>query len=817
MQKLKTIGDAYIVCCGAFNETDLERSGDVELVGVSDVDGADVMRSRATSASSAWSSDEQSLRDTPMRKSVCSWAKTSCRSDGETPPRHRRPRRSSIGERSGKHLRAMFARMGSPSPSIGDRHTHKSMEQDEAEARSSQPGAKPSPQQLSARRVVQMGLIMQQVVQRKAESLGIEIGVRVGVHTGKVIGGIIGTVRFHFDMWGAGVAGAMRMEEMGKKGRVHVSDSTAALLGDPGTIFKFEEAHTGSHFVSSKADSPRLLGQPMTCPPSSALNGVCDAAALAIDGLPCANSATQGASSSGPLGAGHHHAVRRHADGQLSHGGLWPVGERFDRTISSLECSLSDSKSAAKTLESAVSSPSFTRGSQSMSYSKGMQLRDSLRSTRQSLITDQEVFAVTNMGRFVNTLGEANTLMRGLGKAGQDMTTAGIGVARSSAGRIADGAVTAGTAAQRHTMGTAAAVTTAVKNMGRATVHLGKRQLTAARATLVNSKADEVCESAARQEGRIRMSAWNTTPSDRRKQSASTTNDHWFSSGSNSGRRSTRAAILIEEEEEQLAHHLEGKRLSVRLCDTTLCLLIVLGCYDAVSIYDDQLLESGSGVAGTVSAWLLGPVWAVRFGVVLLLMLPIRLAVRTIDPKSTQHVTVCALLLCALPAAVVIGVVVVSHLGTAPPGLGYYRSLMVLHAALSYVHSYARLELLVPLAASLSLLEVLALALSDRYLGGQHTVRAGRDWLFLVCWISTAHLLGIFHHLSRRQDVCEHFALRVRQRRLLQVNTAWAHFRPCCPSARKPDHQSSTPTPIPPVPPPPPLQPSAPPLSPPCR
>ena len=49
--------------------------------------------------------------------------------------------------------------------------------------------------QLSARRVVQMGLVMQQVVQRKAASLGVDIGVRIGVHTGPVIGGIIGTVR----------------------------------------------------------------------------------------------------------------------------------------------------------------------------------------------------------------------------------------------------------------------------------------------------------------------------------------------------------------------------------------------------------------------------------------------------------------------------------------------------------------------------------------------------------------------------------------------------------------------------------------------
>ena len=38
-----------------------------------------------------------------------------------------------------------------------------------------------------------------------------------------VIGGIIGTVRFHFDMWGNGVNGAVRMEETGERGRVQVT------------------------------------------------------------------------------------------------------------------------------------------------------------------------------------------------------------------------------------------------------------------------------------------------------------------------------------------------------------------------------------------------------------------------------------------------------------------------------------------------------------------------------------------------------------------------------------------------------------------
>ena len=85
------------------------------------------------------------------------------------------------------------------------------------------------------------------------------IGVRIGIHSAEVVGGIIGTVRFHFDMcgatplwlpldctsaaprchrfhfdmWGPAVDGAVLLEESGGAARVHISDATAALL-DPG-------------------------------------------------------------------------------------------------------------------------------------------------------------------------------------------------------------------------------------------------------------------------------------------------------------------------------------------------------------------------------------------------------------------------------------------------------------------------------------------------------------------------------------------------------------------------------------------------------
>ena len=83
-----------------------------------------------------------------------------------------------------------------------------------------------------AERVVRMGMQMQDVVRRIAAKEGVDVAVRIGVHTGRCTGGIIGTVRFHFDMWGNAVYGAVKMEEQGEKGRVHVSDATHALIAD---------------------------------------------------------------------------------------------------------------------------------------------------------------------------------------------------------------------------------------------------------------------------------------------------------------------------------------------------------------------------------------------------------------------------------------------------------------------------------------------------------------------------------------------------------------------------------------------------------
>jgi len=56
--------------------------------------------------------------------------------------------------------------------------------------------------------------------------------IRVGIHTGPVIAGIIGRTRSVYDVWGATVNLASRLEATGQAGRIHVSAETMHALSD---------------------------------------------------------------------------------------------------------------------------------------------------------------------------------------------------------------------------------------------------------------------------------------------------------------------------------------------------------------------------------------------------------------------------------------------------------------------------------------------------------------------------------------------------------------------------------------------------------
>jgi adenylate cyclase len=65
---------------------------------------------------------------------------------------------------------------------------------------------------------------------RRAHELGLQI--RVGIASGPAVGGVIGQQRMLFDLWGATVNTAARMESSGVPGRINAAGTTRQLLGD---------------------------------------------------------------------------------------------------------------------------------------------------------------------------------------------------------------------------------------------------------------------------------------------------------------------------------------------------------------------------------------------------------------------------------------------------------------------------------------------------------------------------------------------------------------------------------------------------------
>ena len=92
-----------------------------------------------------------------------------------------------------------------------------------------------------AARAAHMALDMFEAIARFNVRYGYSFQIRIGIHSGAAVAGVIGKRKFIYDMWGAAVNTASRMESHGVAGRVQISDSTRARLGDP---FQFEERGT---------------------------------------------------------------------------------------------------------------------------------------------------------------------------------------------------------------------------------------------------------------------------------------------------------------------------------------------------------------------------------------------------------------------------------------------------------------------------------------------------------------------------------------------------------------------------------------------
>jgi class 3 adenylate cyclase len=74
---------------------------------------------------------------------------------------------------------------------------------------------------------------------------------RIGLHVGPVVAGVVGRERYQFDIWGDTVNVAARMAELGKPGRVALTEDIWRVIAD-----RFEGAPLGEVEVAGKGMIP---------------------------------------------------------------------------------------------------------------------------------------------------------------------------------------------------------------------------------------------------------------------------------------------------------------------------------------------------------------------------------------------------------------------------------------------------------------------------------------------------------------------------------------------------------------------------------